>query len=313
VEDLLDAINRGDSATVDRLVAKGDAFKWYSVGTERVGEEAHDRSSLVAHIESRYAKGETLRRVSFHFSGFSEGRKYAHFSLILLRRARDFPEARVFGKGALDCAGEYPQFAVWSLGPAAPPIPLARSTGYRDLCDGFKPAARRRICAPGHVPKTLWRPLALPAVAGGAACPVSSRHAAVPRMAPVLGEGPVYFAAGAYNADDRATMDARTSGPFAEGTGWGLAKTPLMMKKRLKQPLLVRGARIDASGVLGFSGGAGHRPFVAMQLAATRPSLSVGSFKGYGVNTWALTGGCYAIQVDGRTFSRVIVFRVAFP
>jgi hypothetical protein len=128
----------------------------------------------------------------------------------------------------------------------------------------------------------------------------------------MLGGGPVYFAAGAYNADDRATMKLITGGPLASGTGWGIAKTPIMMKKRLKGPLLLRGGRLDVPGILGFGGHLGRRPFVALQLPGKRAEITRGSFKGFGFNTWALSDGCYAVQVDGRTFSEVVVFRVVF-
>jgi hypothetical protein len=43
---LLAAINEGDIDLADQLVAKGDAFIWYSVGRERIGEAARDRSTL---------------------------------------------------------------------------------------------------------------------------------------------------------------------------------------------------------------------------------------------------------------------------
>jgi proline dehydrogenase len=60
----------------------------------------------------------------------------------------------------------------------------------------------------------------------------------------------VYFAPRAYNAADRGTM--RVEFPpatgQAEGTGWGVAKTSLLMRANFRQPLVVRGRRIDGSG-----------------------------------------------------------------
>jgi hypothetical protein len=57
--------------------------------------------------------------------------------MVLIRSARDYPAARVFGKGATDCKLRPPQVAVWSLGvgtptcgpatPVDPTAPLARA------------------------------------------------------------------------------------------------------------------------------------------------------------------------------------------
>jgi hypothetical protein len=131
----------------------------------------------------------------------------------------------------------------------------------------------------------------------------------------VLGRGPVYFSAGAYNVDDRTTMKAYTGDghqpSVVAGTGWGVAKAPFLMKRSLRQPLLVRGGRPDGAGLLGFTGSAGRHPFNAMQFPAKRYNFRVGAFKGLGGPTWATASGCYALQVDGKTFSEVIVFRVA--
>jgi len=130
----------------------------------------------------------------------------------------------------------------------------------------------------------------------------------------VLGNGPVYFAGGAYNPEDRSTMRLI---PFTDplsqgtGTGWGIAKTAIVMKKTLRQPLLLRGQRIDGPGELGFAGH-GHRPFAALQFKAGWHNIDFGKFKANGFVAWATVGGCYALQIDGRTFSRVVVFRIAF-
>ena len=98
-------------------------------------------------------------------------------------------------------------------------------------------------------------------------------------MAPVLGAGPVYFAAGAYNPEDRSTMklipptDPRSQGA---GTGWGIAKTAIVMRKTVRQPLLLRGQRLDGPGTLGFAGDAGHRPFAALQFKAGYHTIGLG-------------------------------------
>ncbi len=123
----------------------------------------------------------------------------------------------------------------------------------------------------------------------------------------------MFFAAGAYNAADRSTMLLIPSAEprsQAAGTGWGIAKTAIVKRKTLKQPLLLRGRRLDGQGDLGFSG-TGHRPFAALQLWP-KFGGALGKFKWKGLAAWAVDAGCYGLQIDGRTFSEVIVFRVAF-
>jgi hypothetical protein len=99
---------------------------------------------------------------------------------------------------------------------------------------------------------------------------------------------------------------------FGAGSGWAVDKVPLVMKQTFRQPLVVRGRRLDGRGDLGFSGGRGKRPFAALQFSAGGASLSVGNFHGWGVIFWVATPGCYAMQIDGTTFSSVVVFSVAF-
>jgi hypothetical protein len=189
------------------------------------------------------------------------------------------------------------------------PLPASPSTGYRDFCDALKHP--ERSCPAGKVPDSLWRPLAFPSVAAGTPCPVSRPHSVTHRIAPVLGSGPVYFAAGAYNAADRSTMLVNDGpGSWAAGTGWGVAKAPIVKRKTFRQPLLLRGGRLDGTGELGFSGH-GHRPFAALQLWSRVRDAPIGKFQSIGLAAWAVNSGCYALQIDGRTFSEVIVFRVA--
>lgn len=101
-------------------------------------------------------------------------------------------------------------------------------------------------------------------------------------------------------------------GALGSGTGWTLAKAPLMMKKVFRQPLLVRGRRIDGPGGLGFSGYAGRQPFAAMQFPPVGYTIPLGDYKAHSLSVWAATPGCYALQIDGKTFSESVIFRVFF-
>jgi hypothetical protein len=121
---LIDAINRGDVDSVDQVVAKGDAFKWYSVGGKagrRTGKAASNRSTLRRYIAARHRRGERLRLIRIRYQGVTKGR-HVNFSMILVRSARDYRARRVPGKGAVNCQLNPPQVAAWSLGSARAPV-----------------------------------------------------------------------------------------------------------------------------------------------------------------------------------------------
>jgi hypothetical protein len=188
------------------------------------------------------------------------------------------------------------------------PIPLKAPTGYRDFCDGMgRSTTRIRLCPRGGVPQALWRPLALPTVDAGSACPATPSRT-IARFLTGLGAGPVY---------PSRTFPVRTRYPapensLAAGSGWAVDKVPLLLKKTFRGPFVVRGRRVDGEGLLGFSGIAGRRPFEAMQFASGRATLKAGGLVGWGIGVWMTSPGCYAFQIDGPTFSRVVVFRVEF-
>lgn len=185
------------------------------------------------------------------------------------------------------------------------PIPLTASRGYRDYCDGMNLHRQLRVCGRGRVLARLWRPLSLPTVAPGEPCPVSRRHA-ISRKVRGTGTGPIYST----HVIPWVVPFPAPENSIAAGTGWSVDKTPLVSKKRFRGALLVRGARIDGQGDLGFSGPAGRRPFAAMQFAAGRSGSEVADLHGWPVIVWMTAPGCYAFQIDTKTTSRLLVFRV---
>jgi hypothetical protein len=192
-----------------------------------------------------------------------------------------------------------------------PPVPLKPSIGYRDYCQGFSKSVPR-ACPPGHVPARLWRVLSFPQVAPDGECPVSVPHRISKRFAPVLGSAPVYVGTYAYGGDNAVVempWPAPSKSP-AYGSGWTTAKIVLVMRKELRQPLLVRGQRLDEIGSLGFSGPAARSPFAAIQFPPRRRGIDEGRFKAFGLRIWATAPGCYGVQIDGKTFLRDVVFRV---
>jgi hypothetical protein len=143
----------------------------------------------------------------------------------------------------------------------------------------------------------------LPTVAPGAACPVSARHQ-IARHTTGVGDGPIY----ATHVDPWNVMFPPPQNSLAFGTGWSVDKTPFVRKRSFTGPFVIRGGRIDGPGLLGFSGG--RRPFEALQFAAGRSGAEVAGLRGWPTLVWMTAPGCYAVQIDGKTFSRIIVFRV---
>lgn len=163
-----------------------------------------------------------------------------------------------------------------------PPAPdgLAATTGYAtyELCSGQ--------CS-GTVPATLRRALHLPHIAGGS-CPVSG------------GSGPV-----------RPLGSLRVAlTPFI-GSPWKAARVTWVSARSYTGPVLIRGRRLSGPGAVGF--GEGRIPYDELQLLAS--GMDAPSVPGEG-RVWlsftrARAPGCFAYQVDGTSFSSVIVFETA--
>jgi hypothetical protein len=96
----------------------------------------------------------------------------------------------------------------------------------------------------------------------------------------------------------------RIAGGRIEG-GWIYAKVLWIVKPSYKGPLLVRGRRVDGTDWLGFAGG--PHPLSELQL----PGLArteARRWRGFPTYTRLRGPGCYAYQVDGTTFSKILVF-----
>jgi hypothetical protein len=145
----------------------------------------------------------------------------------------------------------------------------------------------------------------LPTVAPGAACPVSARHE-LARNFTAAGDGPIY----ATHVDPWNVLFPPPQNTLASGTGWSADKTPFVRKRSFTGAFVIRGGRIDRPGLLGFSGPGGRRPFEAFQFAAGRSAACVAGLNGWPTVVWMTAPGCYAVQIDGKSFSRIIVFRV---
>jgi hypothetical protein len=162
-------------------------------------------------------------------------------------------------------------------------------------------------CAASSQGTSLGRPLHVPRVAKGARCPVSSGEVAsklgrgLARM-PVAGAGPVYLMS--VGDDPAGSLGVGR----ADRQGWRGQKAPWIASPRYRGPILVRGTRIDGRGELRF----------ARSTADHLRALYLRRGQSIQPNGWRVwpglilvrTPGCYALQVDGISFSHVIVIRV---
>jgi hypothetical protein len=155
----------------------------------------------------------------------------------------------------------------------------------------------------------LHRPLHLPRLAAGAPCPVSriDRRIDWERVkfpgSPGIGRGPVYPGLGSSGGRLTATPDVQYGGPWAGG------KVFWYVRPSYRGRALIRGHRLDGSQSLGFNGG--RRPVRELRIERGitvswegQPSGS----RGIPSSVRARSPGCYGVQIDGTTFSRVVVF-----
>ncbi len=157
----------------------------------------------------------------------------------------------------------------------------------------------------------LHRSLHLPRVAPGAACPVSRVDQRVDSKrinifgGSGIGRGPVYPGLGGSGGHLYALPDDQYGGPWAGG------KVFWYVRPSYRGRVLIRGHRLDGPQSLGFNG----RRLPARELRIEpwdsvswqgQPRGSRGIPSGVRVRA----SGCYGVQTDGTTFSRVVVFTV---
>ena len=163
--------------------------------------------------------------------------------------------------------------------------------------------------APADQWKSLHRPLHLPKLSPGAACPVSrvDRRVAWKRTnifgGAGIGRGPVYPALP--SAFFMALRDEQYGGP------WFGSKVFWYVLSSYRGPVLIRGRRLDGPERLGFNGQrtAGRELRIAPHQSVSWDGQPRGS-RGVPSGVRVLVPGCYGIQIDGTSFSRIVVVRV---
>jgi hypothetical protein len=125
----------------------------------------------------------------------------------------------------------------------------------------------------------------------------------------VLGKPPVQPLIGPNRNRD---VNATRSGVLRmrrSGSGWYFIKTLWFARPTYEGPVFIRGRQIDGS----------HQLFFGENHSLVDPYLSPGptantaeGFRQWPGGTWLRAPGCYAWQIDGTSFSHVIVFKAEF-
>jgi hypothetical protein len=154
--------------------------------------------------------------------------------------------------------------------------------------------------------RALHRPLHLPHLMPGGSCPVSKVDRRVDWQAAAIfggsgtGRGPVYPGIGG--------SKGRVTFPFPAAAGWRRQKVFWYVAPSYRGRVLIRGGRIDAPGQLRFgSGGPVRELRIPVRTGVSWIGQPPGS-RGAPSYLRIHASGCYAVQIDGSSFSRIVVF-----
>jgi hypothetical protein len=161
--------------------------------------------------------------------------------------------------------------------------------------------------APAVAAGSLHRPLELPELAPGAECPVSPIGEGVDWESTGIfggsgtGPGPVYPGLGSEGGNAVAD-DERLGRRYGAKVFW-------YVEPAYQGPVLIRGARIDGPGGLRFSGPGRRQSVLRIRRnGGTEWSGQPPGSRGQPSGVLFRAPGCYAVQIDGTTFSRDVVF-----
>jgi hypothetical protein len=186
--------------------------------------------------------------------------------------------------------------------------PLPAPTVYSAVCDLLSSTCATATAPPGGLPPALVRALKFPTVSPGAPCPTSAgaEVATVGFSGPALGPGDPVRPLGSFS-----TRGITTGTSSSVDHHWFGPKTLWYVVPSYQGPVLIRGARLDRPGPVGF----GEQPIVSALIIPPGPTLNEAS-DGYRTSpggTYVMSPGCYGVQVDGTSFSYVLVLEILAP
>jgi len=146
------------------------------------------------------------------------------------------------------------------------------------------------------------RPLHLPSLIPGSPCPRTPGHIVAPGYAAALGDGPLY----PVGLGTDGILHYEDAHHFGDGrSDWGGEKVGWLFGPTYTGKALIRGHQLDGPRELRFGT---SEALPSPELVLTGGSVSSGW---YGVPSYTRlqSPGCYAYQVDGLSFSYVIIFQ----
>jgi hypothetical protein len=159
----------------------------------------------------------------------------------------------------------------------------------------------------------LHRALDFPSVAAGTPCPVTDGGRPNPDVAIALGSGPAYPVLGFEG--NRAPPDPKAVVPLYRDEQRGGAywhKTLWAVDPKYDGPVLIRARGLGPTQLVQFAKPSANSGGAAEQVGELEFRREQTNSWRYGPSMTILPGpGCYAFQVDGATFSEVIVFEAA--
>jgi hypothetical protein len=157
--------------------------------------------------------------------------------------------------------------------------------------------------------RLLHRPLHLPRIPPGGTCPVSrvGRGLDWERVkfpgSPGIGRGPVYPGMSP-GAQVVVTPDVQFGGPWlGQKVFWYVSPT-------YRGPVLIRGRQLDGTHRLGFNGTKLPQRELRIHSYDTVGFDGPRGSRGVPSAVRALVPGCYGVQIDGKRFSRIVIFRI---
>jgi hypothetical protein len=160
--------------------------------------------------------------------------------------------------------------------------------------------------------RKLHRPLHLPRLAAGDACPVSpiDRHVDWKTInifgGSGIGRGPVYPGLGA-SGGHFTTTKGDSDGPWFGGKLFWYAKP------RYRGRVLIRGRRLDGPESLRFNGGRRSRELRIERNQTVSWDGQPPESRGVPSIVRIRASGCYGVQIDGASFTRTVIFTASTP
>jgi hypothetical protein len=148
----------------------------------------------------------------------------------------------------------------------------------------------------------LRRPLSIPHIAPGSHCPVTPARRVSSTFGAAQGSGPVYAIGG---FPKLGFIYPPQPNQLWYGSKWSGNKVLWIARPSYRGPVLIRGRQLDGTNDVRFE--RGLNPSREMRLPSVG-GTSPGRWQSRPSYTRLQAAGCYGWQVDGTTFSRVIVF-----